>query len=108
MSNEAIKDKLRKLIAHEQSARAIGNVAEADAYARHVKTLLRRHGLTKKSLSQPEREQPVTGAWLCSCGFTLKLHIDAGGGNRSLLNALLFPHEGPGHKLTIPKGETAA
>jgi len=38
--NEKIIDRLRKLIRHERSAREIGNVAEAAAFAATIQALL--------------------------------------------------------------------
>ncbi|MBS1793389.1 MAG: DUF2786 domain-containing protein [Acidobacteria bacterium] len=45
--------KLQKLIAHEQSARAIGNVEEAAAFARRIQSLIDKHNL---SMSEVELE----------------------------------------------------
>ena len=103
MGNEVVKDKIRKLIAHEQSARAIGNVLEANAYATHVRKLLRRHKLTKKALNQPAdkaAEADLCGAWKCSCGFSLELEIRGMGLNPTFAVALLSPHRAAGHRLT--------
>ncbi len=52
-----IIDKLQKLINHEKSAREIGNVAEAEAFAGKIQQLLIRHNL---SMSEIEIETAKT------------------------------------------------
>jgi hypothetical protein len=42
----AIIDRLQKLIAHERSAREVGNIAEAEAFAAKIQTMLTTHKLT--------------------------------------------------------------
>ena len=99
MDKDNVKGKIVKLLAHEQSARKIGNVAEADSYATHAKTLMRRHKITKKSLTQPTRPPAIKGEWICSCGFSISLNIDAGALGATMAEAMLAPHRGSGHKL---------
>jgi hypothetical protein len=104
-----IKDKIRKLIAHEKSARAIGNAAEAEAYKRHANTLLRRHKLTRKALaeapkpaaSDPLQQVRVSGSWKCTCGFSITLHIELPElFARRMIASTFGPHRGAGHTLT--------
>ena len=45
-----VADKIRKLIAHERSARNIGNLAEAEAFASKVQDLLLEHKLSMSEL----------------------------------------------------------
>jgi hypothetical protein len=87
----AIRDKLIKLIEHERSARAIGSIGEADNYARHIKTLMRRHKITKKSLREPVQSQDISGVWSCSCGAIIKLEV-SGNLGAAFVNMLLAPH----------------
>lgn len=54
-----VVEKIRKLIAHERSARKIGSVAEAAAFAARIQDLLIKHNL---SLIEVERDQPDKGA----------------------------------------------
>src|ERR1700761_2749207 len=49
----AIHDKIAKLIAHEESARSIGSLSEAEAFAAKIQDMLITH---KMSLSDIERE----------------------------------------------------
>lgn len=100
MDKDNAKDKILKLTAHEQSARKMGNTAEADSYASHAKTLMRRHKITKKALTTPERAPAVKGEWLCSCGFAISLDIDAGAMNNTIASMMMAGHTGKGHKLT--------
>ena len=55
MKNKII-DKLRKLIAHEQSARSIGNQVEAEAFAGRIQELLTAHKLSMSEIEFEERE----------------------------------------------------
>ena len=44
--NKKVLEKLKKLVAHAESARAIGNAAEASAFDEQVKVLLEKHRIT--------------------------------------------------------------
>ena len=52
---------IQKLIAHEQSARAIGNLAEAEAFATKIADLMFRHNLSMSDveIKQQERDEPI-------------------------------------------------
>jgi hypothetical protein len=54
-------DKLKKLLAHEQSARSIGNMAEAEAFAAKIQELLFAHKLTMSDIeiADEEANEPV-------------------------------------------------
>lgn len=56
-----IIEKLQKLIAHEQSARKIGNQAEAEAFAGRIQELLTKHKLSMGDLEfdQQEAAEPI-------------------------------------------------
>lgn len=56
MATEKIIDKLGKLIAMEQSARGIGNMAEAEAFASKVQELLTKHKLDMSDVEFAEEE----------------------------------------------------
>jgi hypothetical protein len=57
--------KLKKLIAHEQSARAIGSVAEAEAFAERIHEWLIRHKLSMQEVELASKEdQEVDGTEL--------------------------------------------
>jgi len=53
----AVTERLQKLIAMEQSARKIGNIAEAEAFAAKVAELLFRHNLSMSDIEIKEQEQ---------------------------------------------------
>jgi hypothetical protein len=53
----SMTDKLQKLIAMERSARQIGNVAEAEAFAAKVAELLFKHNLSMSDVEVKEQEQ---------------------------------------------------
>jgi hypothetical protein len=57
---EKILDRLRKLIEHQRSAHAIGNVAEAEAFAAKAQEILLRHKLnmTDIEFAQQEKDEP--------------------------------------------------
>lgn len=55
-TDEKTIDKLRKLIAHEQSARKIGNVAEAEAFAGRINEWLLKHKLSMSDIEVAEAE----------------------------------------------------
>lgn len=50
-------EKLRKMIAHEQSARSIGNQAEAEAFAAKIQEMLDAHKLSMSEVDIREREE---------------------------------------------------
>jgi hypothetical protein len=62
MINERIIDKIKKLIRHEQSARKIGSIAEAAAFAERIQQLLieNKLSLDQVNLSEDEKEKPGT------------------------------------------------
>jgi len=53
----SLTEKLQKLIAHEKSARAIGNVEEAEAFAAKVAEILFKHNLSMSDVEVKEQEQ---------------------------------------------------
>ena len=57
----SLTEKLQKLIAHEKSARAIGNLQEAEAFAAKIAELLFRHNLSMSDveIKQQERDEPI-------------------------------------------------
>jgi len=75
MENPII-EKLRKLIAHEKSARSIGNLKEAEAFADKIQQLLDEHKLSMSEVEFEAREEsepiewekfdPVTEGFDCS------------------------------------------
>lgn len=58
---ENVIEKLQKLLAHERSARTIGNVHEAEAFAAKIADLLFAHKLSMSEveIEQEERDEPV-------------------------------------------------
>jgi len=73
MERETVIDKLQKLIAHERSARTVGNIAEAEAFAAKIQQLLTTHKLEMSEIEIQEREEsepvgearasPVEAGW---------------------------------------------
>lgn len=64
MTTEKIMDRLRKLIRHEESARGIGSLAEAEAFATKIQELLIEHKLEMSTVvvgddHDAERSEPV-------------------------------------------------
>ena len=57
----SVVDKLQKLIAHERSAREIGNLAEAETFAAKIAELLFTHKLSMSEveIADEERNEPV-------------------------------------------------
>ena len=51
----SITETLQKLIAHEQSARTLGSIAEAEAFASKISSLLFQHNLTMAELTPDEQ-----------------------------------------------------
>lgn len=62
MENPII-EKLRKLIAMEQSARSIGSLAEAEAFASKVQELLSKHKLEMSEIELDEQEESDPIDW---------------------------------------------
>lgn len=59
-----IVEKLAKMIRHEQSARQIGSIAEAEAFASQVQTLLTKHGLEMSEIEfETEEVEPIGEEW---------------------------------------------
>jgi len=56
-------EKLRKLIAHERSARSIGNLLEAEAFAAKIQDLLTAHKLEMSEVDFQEREKAEPVGW---------------------------------------------
>lgn len=87
---------LQKLIAHEKSARAIGNIAEADAYARKINDAKKTMPAPKPAAGKPAR---ISGTWQCSCGTEINLDLDGSKSGQRLLDLMLAPHKAFGHRL---------
>ena len=62
-SKNPMIEKLRKLIAHERSARSIGNMQEAEAFASRVQDLLTAHKLSMSEVDFQEREEGEPIDW---------------------------------------------
>lgn len=75
-----IIDKLRKLIAHERSARSIGNLAEAEAFAGKIQELLTAHKLSMSEVDFAEREATEPIDW-----ERVDLRTEVSGSNRANL-----------------------
>ncbi len=73
-----IIEKLRKLIAHERSARSIGNLAEAEAFAAKVQDLLTAHKLEMSEVDFQAREDGEPIDWERVDGHEIN-----GGGSRT-------------------------
>lgn len=61
--NNPMIEKLRKLIAHERSARSIGNLAEAEAFAAKIQSLLTAHKLNMSEVDFQAREESEPIDW---------------------------------------------
>ena len=89
-----MKNKIDKLIAHEKSARQLGNVDEANAFQKKIQEL-------KDKETQPREEQRNQARWKCSCGYELVLTNDDSAGNQVIIDIMLSSHRRPGHQLTL-------
>jgi hypothetical protein len=59
-----IIEKLAKMVRHEQGARDIGSIAEAEAFASQVQTLLTKHGLEMSEIEFEEQaSEPIDLEW---------------------------------------------
>jgi hypothetical protein len=59
-----IVERLAKMIRHEQSAREIGSIAEAEAFASQVQFLLTKHGLEMSEIEfESEEVEPIGEEW---------------------------------------------
>ena len=59
---DKVINKLKKLIAHEESARAIGNVAEAEAFAQKIQEWLTTHNLSMSEVEiHAAQDSPIDG-----------------------------------------------
>lgn len=56
-----VTEKLRKLIEHEKSARSIGNISEAEAFAAKITELLFKHNMEMSDveIAQQEKDEPI-------------------------------------------------
>jgi len=63
MKGNDVLELLRKLVAHEKSARTVGSIAEAEAFAAKIQTLLAEHklGMSDVEFAAREAEEPI--AW---------------------------------------------
>ena len=91
-----MKDKLEKLIAHEKSAREMGNLDEAEAFKRKIQELERKE-------AELREERNTRNRWQCSCGYELVLAIDASAGSQVMADIMLAPHRRAGHHLELVK-----
>lgn len=62
MPDDKIIEKLSKMLRHEQSARAIGSVAEAEAFATKIQELLTEHKLEMSEIEFQERDKEEIAA----------------------------------------------
>lgn len=67
MRSAAIIETLRKLIEHEKSASAIGNFAEAEAFAEKFQKLMEAHNLTMADLGWESLNIDVQDDYETSC-----------------------------------------
>lgn len=77
-STSPIIEKLRKLIAHEQSARSIGNMNEAEAFAGKIQELLTSHKLSMSEVEFETRETTEPIDW-----ERVNLRTEVSGSNRA-------------------------
>jgi hypothetical protein len=54
-----IIDKIRKLMAHSESAKEMGSIAEAEAFAQKAQKLLQEYNLTKADLTEEEAKAEI-------------------------------------------------
>ena len=99
MDTETAKDKIKKLMAHQQSAKRIGNHDEARMYAQTITRLCRKYKLTRRCAMEPPQIAALKGEYECSCGFSISLTINAGSATNILAEMMLGPHKQPGHVL---------
>lgn len=61
MDGKKVIELLRKLVSHEKSARTVGNIHEAEAFAARIQTLLSEHklGMTDVEFAEREAGEPI-------------------------------------------------
>lgn len=61
MQKDPILERLRKLVAHEKSARSIGSIKEAEAFASKIQELLTEHklGMDEVEFAEREEQEPI-------------------------------------------------
>lgn len=89
-----MKEKIEKLIAHEKSAREMGNIEEADAFRKKIREL-------KRKETELKEERNTRHRWKCSCGYELVLALDASAGSQVMADIMLAPHRRAGHHLEL-------
>jgi hypothetical protein len=92
-----MKDRISKLIAHEKSAREMGNINEAEAFKKKISEL------EERKENELREEQNNGNRWRCSCGYELVLAIDASAGSQVMADIMLAPHKRAGHQLELVK-----
>jgi len=98
MDKETAKDKIRKLLAHSESAKRIGNKAEARAYRNRAALMMKKYGVTKSSLNERAENRHlgnVIGVWRC-CECNLEIRLDA---PRLFVDMMLASHKKLGHRV---------
>lgn len=89
-----MNEKIEKLIAHEKSAREMGNTKEADAFRKKIRELERKE-------TELKEEKSARNRWKCSCGYELVLALDASAGSQVMADIMLAPHRRAGHHLEL-------
>lgn len=96
-----MKDKINKLIAHEKSARQLGNIDEANAFRKKIQELKSKEAESAERQTNQARRRPHRRRWKCSCGYELVLTDDDSAGTQVITDIMLSPHRGRGHQLTL-------
>lgn len=91
-----MNERIAKLMAHEKSARELGNIDEAEAFKRKIRELESREVELREERNEGNR-------WKCSCGYELVLALDASAGSQVMADIMLAPHKRPGHQLELVK-----
>lgn len=92
--------KIKKLLAQSKSERDIGNADAAKTYAEHARSLMKKHKISKRKLTEPEKFS-IGGAWHCSCSAVISYDFkNVYADEVQFASLFLDRHRTQGHVLT--------
>ncbi len=103
-TNERVLDLVKKLLAHEQSAREIGSIAEADAFAAKIQTLCDEYRVGLTDLAPDEMAQSMAYVHWTWKDAGLKTVRRAERWMTLLAGAVAIGHECQETRLSVPGG----
>lgn len=92
-------NKLEKLIAHEKSCRAIGSIAEADAFLAKINQLRKENKYKPDKASGILIKKFIRKKYFCTCGAIISIELEESIVASVIENSLIRKHQAAGHKL---------